>query len=424
MNILIRFLCKLKHPLVKRILENFSSLLALQIANYLFPLITLPYLSRILGAENYGIIAFAAAFANYFKAITDYGFNLTATRDIARNSKDIKKVADIFSTVLYAKILLILISSIIASILIWTVPKFSVNPQIFIFSLLASFGVSLFPDWFFQGLEKMKFITILNLIVKIIFTTLIFILVKERSDFLIVPILNAFSFLIAVILSLYIIFNNYGIHLQYPRAAKIKSTLKQGFNIFVADFIPIIYHSSASLILGFFTSFNNVGIFTAGHKILNLANQMLTALQRSFFPLLNKDMKYFKIYKHTIILCGVLSFLFLVIFSSIIVKVFLSDQFSQTSIVIRILSPWPLFLTIIYAYGTTKMLVEGHGKLYSIITILTSFFGFITSFPLIYFFQALGASVNISLSLGLYALAIILYGNGFRKSETSKEISL
>ena len=86
---------------VKTLTSNFAYLTILQIAGYVFPLITLPYLARVLGVSKFGEIAFAASVIVYFQTIVDWGFMFTATRDVARVRNDLHKVSQIFSNVFW-----------------------------------------------------------------------------------------------------------------------------------------------------------------------------------------------------------------------------------------------------------------------------------------------------------------------------------
>src|SRR5690606_9156659 len=158
-----------KNKDARTLITNFGYLSILQIAGYIFPLITIPYLSKTIGVEGFGKIAFASAVMVWFQTVSDWGFNYTATRDIARNKDSKEKVSEIFSNVFWARIILIIICFFILVALILIIPKFRDNTSILLVSYLLVPGYIMYPDWFFQAIEKMRYITIMNIISKIIF---------------------------------------------------------------------------------------------------------------------------------------------------------------------------------------------------------------------------------------------------------------
>lgn len=140
----------------KTLLENFLSLGALQIVSYVIPLINLPYLSRILGVEMFGLVFFAFAFMQYFIMLTDYGFGLSATREIAINRHNKNNLSNIFSAVTFIKLCLLLVSFLILCLMIIFIPKLHENWLVFLLSFLMVVGNAIYPVWFFQGMERMK----------------------------------------------------------------------------------------------------------------------------------------------------------------------------------------------------------------------------------------------------------------------------
>lgn len=163
----------------KTILNNFFSLPVIQGTNFILPLVVLPCLIKAIGLEKFGLVAFAQAFMSYFIIFTDYGFNLTATREIAINKDDKAKLSSIINNTLLTKIILCLLSFLILLLIISFSPYFCQYSSLYYWSFFLVVGQVLIPAWFFQGIEQMKYLTYLNLVAKIIFTVFIFILISK-----------------------------------------------------------------------------------------------------------------------------------------------------------------------------------------------------------------------------------------------------
>lgn len=136
----------------KRLLENFISLGALQIVSYVMPLISLPYLSRVLGVEKFGLVFFVFAFMQYFIMLTDYGFGLSATREIAVNRHNKNNLSNIFSAVTFIKFILLIVSFVLLCAMVFFIPKLRENWLVFMLSFLMVVGNAIYPVWFFQGM--------------------------------------------------------------------------------------------------------------------------------------------------------------------------------------------------------------------------------------------------------------------------------
>ena len=196
------------------LIANFSYLSLLQMASYAFPFITMPYLARVIGVEGFGKIAFASALMLWFITIADWGFNYTATRDVAKNRDNKEKISEIFSNVFWARILLMFLSFILLSFCILLVPKFRENMAVIFLSFLMIPGHIMFPDWFFQAMERMKYITILNVLSKTLFTIAVFLFIKEKSDYILQPLFTSLGFMLSGVIAMYYILGKWKIKLK------------------------------------------------------------------------------------------------------------------------------------------------------------------------------------------------------------------
>ncbi len=322
----------------KNLLENFLSLGALQIISYVIPLINLPYLSRILGVEKFGLVFFAFAFMQYFAMFTDYGFALSATREIAVNRHNKKNLSNIFSAVTVLKIFFLLISYLLLCILTIFVPKLHQNWLIFHLSFLMVVGNAIYPVWFFQGMERMKYITFLNILSKLIFLILIFVFVKSESDYIIVPLLNSMGFIVSGLIGMYFAMKNLGAKFYMPKFSSIKKQLKYSTEFFLSRVSVSAYTNTNAFCLGLIGSNIMVGYYVAAEKIYQAVNGITIPLNGALYPYVakNRDIKTFKKIFLLAVLINFIACSIIFVFAKPIIALFYGVEMTNAYKVLRI----------------------------------------------------------------------------------------
>jgi PST family polysaccharide transporter len=395
-----------KNKDVKKLSINFLSLFSVQGLNILLPLLTLPYLFRVLGAEKFGLIAFAFATITFFRVFVDYGFQLYATREISQNINDKNKTIEIFNTILSAKIILLIFSFLILTFLILFFEKFSNEWILFYFTFLFVVGETIFPVWFFQGVEDMKYIGYLNLFAKIFFTIGIFIFIQNESDYIIQPLLNGLGMIFIGIYSLFIINKKYNISFKFESIRNIKKVLLDSWNIFITQLMPNLYNNFSTFLLGFFTSMENVGYFSLATKIIDVANSIVTIIRNVTFPHLIKDYSKFKQITRFMIIIAFIITIGIFSISNIILPPIFGEKVYSSITIIYILAFSPILLAISSSFGANKLIILKRDKEYKKIIMNISILGFIGTWIFIPIWGIIGASINLIIIRGLISLFV------------------
>lgn len=398
----------------QRLFSNFLSLSVLQWANYILPLLTIPYLIRVLGIEYFGLLAFASAVIVYFNIITDYGFNLTATREISIHRDNREKIIEIFSVVMTIKFILMGISFILLSILLVSFEKFSINWEIYFFTFGIVVGQALFPVWFFQGMEQMKYITYLNILSKTIFTVAIFIFVQEQRDYYMVPILTSIGFIIAGIWSLFLIKKEFDIKFQIQPLKTIKYYLIDGWDVFIVTIAGNLYESTNMVILGLFSSNAEVGYYSIIDRVKGVIRSVFAPVVQSFYPHLSKLIQedrnlYYKKLNALTLYLGIVSIVIAVIVflnSDAIVSLITGENNSDLSYYLKLFSLIIVSLPLGSLFGP-NMIVIGAKKELNKIIVSSAFISLIISIPLAYLFGIVG--LIISSIIIQYMIVLRLY---------------
>jgi PST family polysaccharide transporter len=278
--------------LIKRyriIVENFGYLSLLQLFTTLVPLLVYPYLVKVLGSDLYGKVIFAQAIMMFFSVLIDYGFNISAVKEVAENKSDKYKLSEIVSSVIFIKLIIWIISFLILISLVFFFGKFSEDPTLFLFAFTITFNQLLFPRWFFQGIEKMRYITIVNITSKIVFLVLIFIIVKQKDDYLLVPLLNGFGAFTGGIIGLYFVIFKEGVKFKLPKLNVLKYYLKSGSSMFGFKIAGVIKTQFNQIILGLMSNYSLVAYYDLAMKITSVFSTVFNNYTAAFFPHIAKN---------------------------------------------------------------------------------------------------------------------------------------
>lgn len=349
---------------IKRLIDNFLSMTALQVVQYVIPLITLPYQVRVIGVANFGIIAFAAAFIQYFFILTDYGFGICSTKDIATNRHNQNNISHIFNLVIASKFVLLFISAVVLLLAVIFVPKIHENWLVFVLSFINVLGVVLFPAWFFVGMERAKYSAILNIIARLFFMIALFIFVKKADDYILIPLLTSSGSLIAGILGYIYAVKEFKLKVYIPDIKSVFKQLKYATPFFFSNLSVVAYTNTNTFFLGLIGSNTMVGFYAAAYNIYNAILNIRYPVQASLYPYMARY-KNVDLYKKIILSALVITLFasaFLFIFSKYVIGIFYGQAMLPAHVVFRIFCV-ALFLEMMSSFfGYSILGVFGHMK--------------------------------------------------------------
>ena len=300
-------------------------------------------------------------------------------------------------------------SFLVLLLLLLIVPKFRENYVIILFTFLYVPGHILFPAWFFLGLERMKYSTILNVISKLIFIVAIFIFIKDKDDYILQPVLVASGYFLSGIIALYFIFVKWKYRLYKPVFRTIIFTIKGSTDVFINTLMPNLYNNLSVLLLGFFGGDTANGIYYAGRKFGQVAYSVLNTLTNVFFPYLSRKIEYHSLYAKFNLGVSGLGSLILFVFAPLLIRLFFGEGYGDAIIVLRITAFALLFTNMDSVYGQNYLIVLHREKLLRNLTIVASVCGFVIAFPLIYYFSYIGASITYMVSSLLIGVLPMYY---------------
>lgn len=402
------------HPRERKVvMHNVLSLSTLQIITYLLPIIVIPYLFRVLGAEKFGLVAFVQAFVQYFVILTDYGFSITATKEISLCRDEHAKVCKAFSSVMTVKITLALLSLVILSALVYFIPKFRNDWMAYILSFGVVLGNTLFPVWFFQGKEKMKYITRINILGGTIFAILVFLFIKSPRDYLKVLAINSCVLLATGILAQYIVFKRFRVAFKFGGYKNFGRELQAGWDIFISIAAINTYTNTRVFILGLLTNNTITGFYSIAEKIAGACQTFpLDSFSQSLFPRLSRIFQknklrafmFMKQIQQITTLISLISLPLIFIFAPQLVKIVCAVPYRETILSLRLLLI-AVFFVAANAFRVQFLLVCGKTYKYRVIHVSAALMGLPLIFFLTNYFSYIGAAcASIILEAAIFVI--------------------
>lgn len=325
------------------LLHNIATLYGVQLCTYILPLITVPYLTRKLGVAGWGAAAFYQALAQYFALMIEYGFNLSASREIAKNHDDRSKLGEIFAGVLGAKTTLAG-TAFVCFVVLMLIPRFSGDYVLALGAVAFAIGQGMSTSWYFLGLERVWVVSVLDLFSRVVSTAVIFLTVRGRGDASMVLWAPAATLLCSAVASHILAWRE--LPFVRPTWRLTAAALRDGFGIFCQRGSSSLYMAVNAFLLGLFCTKTTVGYYAGPERLIRAFIQLASPIQQAVYPRVNRLLsknqdEASRLSRHvSIAMTAAMGIMSLVLFAlaPTIVKLVFGPQFQPSVGVLRALS--------------------------------------------------------------------------------------
>ncbi|MGZ8517596.1 MAG: flippase [Chitinophagaceae bacterium] len=396
-----------------KLVYNFFSLGAVQAISSLIQLIVIPHVIGKIGVDGFGVVALAQVVMFYFAVFTDYGFNQSATRDIALYKEDHKKVSEIFFRVFFSKLFLCFIAFILLFLLVLFIPIFRMHMLLYYMAFVFVVGQSVLINWFFQGLERMHFIAFATLVARVLFAILVFLFIRAKGDdFLFLFFLGGGN-VIAGVISIVVAFRIYKLQFVKPSLTDIIGELKGGWQITLSHLSNSTCHYANIFILRFFVNDLVVGYYSIAERIFFTLKQVFVVFSQTAYPKVcqlvqqgkAQAVSFLKQTYSPFLLAVVLGCIILFILSPQVLYFFIGDEYNKAVFYLRVLSIAAVVVCLNIP-GTLILLAMDRGKTYFNIYAIASAVNILLNIVLARFFGATGTVMTIFITEFLITMSL------------------
>jgi O-antigen/teichoic acid export membrane protein len=402
----------------KVLIGNISSLFSVEVANYILPMISLPIIVRIIGPDKFGVINYAFAIVGYFVLLVNYGFDLTGTRKVAQNKHDKQYIDELFSLILWSKVLLFLITLVVFALCFIFIPVFMQEWEVMVFTYLVVLSWVFTPNWLYQGMQELHRIAIFNIVIKLLFTISVLIIIRQKSDYVYQPLSMAIAQIIVGFYSFRFAIRRYKINLVKVGFKQILSILKDDRIIFFSQIIIYLYTATNTIILGSLATDTQVGYYSAALRFIQIAQAIITLpLSNSFFPYVSAAfgkskeegiMAASKVVPIVSII-SLVAFLGMVTLGPWALQLFFGDKFTASVPIFITMAILPFLVVVSNVYGIQVMLSLKMDKAFFRITACGAILSVCCNLLLVPLYGGLGSGFSLLITESFITITFALY---------------
>ena len=324
-----------------KLLSNTIYLYILTIVKMIFPLVTLPYLTRILSVETYGSVAYVKSYMSYVQLVLDFGFLLSATKNIAvAKGKDDTRIEYIVGDTLAEKVILLFAAAVVTLFASISIPILYAN-QTFLWMYFLAIAITiLIPDFLYRGIERMECVTIPYTAAKIIAIILTLILIKDDSDLLLIPVFEIISNAVAVLIS-FLLLKKLDIRIRFSNIKIWLRDLKESAVYFISNFATTVFGALTTIIVGILLNETDVAYWSVCMQIVSAAKSLYAPISNSIYPYMvtNRDLKLVAKIRNLMTIPIVIGSVIVIFFGKQIMLIIGGENYGYAGYILKLLLP-------------------------------------------------------------------------------------
>lgn len=405
-----------------RIMRNMIALWGVQIIRKILPVVTMPYLGRVLGPEGLGLVAFVQGYTIFGSILIEYGFNLSATRELARCRESRDRRAELMGGVLGAQALFSLAAAAGSAAAARFVPILSGHPRLLLFGLIFCISESLNPYWYFQGMERMGMVATFEVVSKTAGAAAMFLLVRSPDDAWVVLAVQSAASICATATALAMALRESG--MRRPTRALVCDSIRMGWPMFLFRSADTLYALGNSFVLGLFAAPASVGYYAGSEKISKAFFGLMNPIREALYPRLSnlvRDSKgeaarMARLGVYVMGAGGVLLGGAVFLLAPFLVRMLLGKQFESAVPVLRVLALLPPLMAVTHSVGFQWLLPLGRNESINRIMLSAGIVNFSLAVALAPRFAHMGMAWAVVLSEGFLCTRMVLAVTGMEGS--------